>query len=275
MSLGNTQLRIISALVLVAMVAVALSLGVDTSLGFVGLIGVLVVDEVIVNFLNFKRNHISYLISVVSFGIGFIYFNYIDFSMGFVDAFNNAGLLLCILLLIYLFLTPHESKIILKFLNSYTFLVGLLLLIPFMNLAAVIQLESWIKMLTGLIILNFGVDTAAWFWGKNFGKNKLWPAVSPKKTIEGFIGGVLSSVIVTAMYWSIVVGNMSYQLIISFFTIACCAQLGDLVQSKMKRQFEIKDSSNLIPGHGGVYDRVDSLLFVSPLYLWVMLNFAG
>lgn len=275
MSLSNTQLRIISALVLVVMVAMALSFGVGSSLGLIGLVGVFVVDEVIVNFLNFRRNHISYIISMASFIIGFAYFNYFDFTLGFVNAFNNAGLLLCILLLIYLFLTPHESKLILKFLNSYTFLVGIILLIPFMNLASIIQLNSWVKILIGLIILNFGVDTAAWFWGKKFGKHKLWPAVSPKKTIEGLVGGVISSVIITGIYWSVVVGNMSYQLIISYFTIACCAQLGDLVQSKMKRQFEIKDSSNLIPGHGGVYDRVDSLLFVSPLYLWVMLNIAG
>lgn len=273
--MSNTQLRIISALVLVAIVAIAISFGVGTSLALIGIVGVFVVDEVIVNFLNFRRNHISYIISMVTFIGGFSYFNYLDFSIGFVNAFNNAGLLLCILLLVYLFLTPHESKLILKFLNTYTFLVGLILLIPFMNLAAVIQMSIWIKMLVGLVILNFGVDTAAWFWGKNFGKHKLWPAVSPKKTIEGFVGGVVTSVILTGIYWTVFVGNMSFELIISFFTIACCAQLGDLVQSKMKRQFEIKDSSNLIPGHGGVYDRVDSLLFVSPLYLWVMLNFVG
>jgi len=58
----------------------------------------------------------------------------------------------------------------------------------------------------------------------------------------------------------------------SFLIIACCAQLGDLIQSKMKRQFNIKDSSNLIPGHGGMYDRVDSLLFVAPLFLFVIRN---
>lgn len=275
MSLSNTQLRIISALVLAAIVAVAIAIGVPTALGLIGIVGIFVVDEIIVNFLNYKRSHISYLISILTFAVGFTYFNYLDFSADFIKAFNNTGLLLCLLLLVYLFVTPHESKIILKFLKSYTFLVGLILLVPFMNLSAVIHQQSWILILVGLIILNFGVDTAAWFWGKNFGKHKLWPAVSPKKTAEGFVGGVVTSVVITGVYWTLSIGNMSVQLIVCFITIACCAQLGDLVQSKMKRQFEIKDSSNLIPGHGGVYDRVDSLLFVSPLYLWVILNFVG
>lgn len=275
MSLSNTQLRVISALILLAIVSAAISFGVNSSLALIGVVGIFVVDEVVVNFLNYKRSHISYIISVISFGVLFSYFNYLDFSSDFVKAFNNLGLLLCILLLLYLFITPHESTIILKFLKNYTFLVGLILLIPFMNLASVIHRPDWILVLIGLILLNFGVDTAAWFWGKNFGKNKLWPAVSPKKTIEGFVGGVLTSVVITSVYWTFSVGNTSVQLIICFLTIACCAQLGDLVQSKMKRQFEIKDSSNLIPGHGGAYDRVDSLLFVSPLYLWVMISFVG
>jgi phosphatidate cytidylyltransferase len=153
--------------------------------------------------------------------------------------------------------------------------LGIVILIPVFNLSGIMMFKNWISLIIGLIVLNFSVDTAAWFWGKNFGKHKLWPAVSPKKTVEGFIGGILSSVIVTVIYWIIFVGNVNYQLVLSFFTIACCSQIGDLVQSKLKRQFEIKDSSNLIPGHGGVYDRVDSLLFVVPLYLWVLTNFLG
>jgi len=271
----NTQLRIISALVLVGIVTVAIAIGKSTAIAMIGFVGLLVVDEVIVNFLDYKRKNIGYLVSNLTYTLGFIYFNYIDTSWHYLKAFNNAGLLLNFLLLFYLFATKHESKSIYKLLRNYSVFLGIVILIPVFNLSGIMMFKNWISLIIGLIVLNFSVDTAAWFWGKNFGKHKLWPAVSPKKTVEGFIGGILSSVIVTVIYWIIFVGNVNYQLVLSFFTIACCSQIGDLVQSKLKRQFEIKDSSNLIPGHGGVYDRVDSLLFVVPLYLWVLTNFLG
>ncbi len=270
--MSNTQLRIISAFVLLIIVAVCISLGEISSLLFIGLIGVLVIDEVVVNFLNFKRSHFSYYISQISFLAGFGYFNFIDHTKNFAIGANNLGLLLCASLLGYLFFTKHESSKIQNFLGKYSLIVGAVLLIPFLNLSALIHEPDWQLKLLGLALLNFSVDTAAWFWGKNFGKNKLWPKVSPKKTIEGFIGGVLSAVLLTAVYWSVFIGSATYFIFSTFLIIAICSQLGDLVQSKFKRQFDIKDSSNLIPGHGGVYDRVDSLLFVAPLYLWLILK---
>jgi phosphatidate cytidylyltransferase len=124
------------------------------------------------------------------------------------------------------------------------------------------------------MLLNFMVDTAAYFTGKKFGKHKLWEAVSPKKTIEGAVGGVVFSVIATSVFWNYLVNDVGLLSIGFFAIIACCSQVGDLFQSKFKRHFEIKDSSTLIPGHGGVYDRIDSLLFVAPLYaFFLMANF--
>jgi phosphatidate cytidylyltransferase len=76
------------------------------------------------------------------------------------------------------------------------------------------------------------------------------------------------------LYWNHFIEPISPFTIIFFIVVACCSQVGDLAQSKLKRQFEIKDSSSLIPGHGGVYDRVDSLMFVAPLYaFYLMANF--
>jgi phosphatidate cytidylyltransferase len=98
--------------------------------------------------------------------------------------------------------------------------------------------------------------------------------VSPKKTIEGLIGGVFFSVLATSLYWNYFIEELDALTVFFFTVIACCSQVGDLAQSKLKRQFEIKDSSSLIPGHGGVYDRVDSLMFVAPLYaFYLMANF--
>lgn len=271
--LSNTQLRVISALVMTLIVVAALAFGRVTSLIAIGLVGVFVIDEIVVNFLNYKRTHISYIISMISYIVLNIYVNFIDPANHFYLAFNNLGILLNILLFCFLFIAKNDSKILFNFLNKNTFLVGLIILIPLMNLASIIQVEKdWIYYFVGLFLLNFSVDTCAWFFGRKFGKRKLWEKVSPKKTVEGLIGGVLSSVIIMYIYWKMTFGSISISLFSAFLIIACCAQLGDLVQSKMKRQFEIKDSSNLIPGHGGVYDRVDSLLFVVPLYVFVLRN---
>tara|TARA_B100001971_G_C18267956_1_gene595941 strand:- start:34626 stop:35468 length:843 start_codon:yes stop_codon:yes gene_type:complete len=271
--LSNTQLRIISALVMVLIVIAALAFGRSSSLIAIGFVGFFVIDEIIVNFLNYKRSHVAYLVSMLSYVLGYGYINFLDSSNGFYMAFNNLGILLNIVLIAFLFIAKNDSKILFKFLNKNTFLVGLIILIPMMNLASLIKIETdWIYYFVGLFLLNFSVDTLAWFFGRKFGKTKLWEKVSPKKTVEGLIGGVLSSVIIMFLYWKTSFGSISITLFASFLIIACCAQLGDLVQSKMKRQFEIKDSSNLIPGHGGVYDRVDSLLFVVPLYVFVLRN---
>jgi len=269
--LSNTQLRIISALVMTAMVVTCLAFGKTTSIAVIGLVGILVTDEIIVNFLSFKRSHVSYIVSMLTFIFIFGAVNFIEPTSKMFLAFNNVALVLDMLLICFLFVAKHESKKLFTFLKRNAFLVGTIISFPLINLASIIHSgNQWLLYFIGLFLLNFSVDSFAWLFGKNFGKHKLWEAVSPKKTVEGFLGGVISAVVIMFIYWHFAFKNTTLELIISFLIIACCAQLGDLVQSKMKRQFEIKDSSNLIPGHGGVYDRVDSLLFVSPLYVLIL-----
>jgi len=111
------------------------------------------------------------------------------------------------------------------------------------------------------------MDTGAWFFGKKFGKNKLWPSVSPNKTVEGLIGGMILSGLLGGICFHLLYNQFSISLFFLFCFLGLLAQLGDLLQSKMKRQVGIKDSSNLIPGHGGVFDRVDSLFFLTPFFL--------
>lgn len=271
-SISNTKLRIISALGMLAIVTVSVSLGRGASLALIGVVGLLVVDEFIINFLEFSRRHIGYVIAQASFFTGYVYFNWFEVGSIFFKSFNNAGIVLDALMLLFLFVSKHDSRLLKKNLKGMSFMIGILFLIPFMNLSALAHFDPWRLLFMGIVVLNFSVDTGAWFFGKNFGKKKLWPSVSPKKTVEGFVGGVLTSVVLSGVFWTITFNFVSFQLLMSFLIIACCAQLGDLIQSKMKRQFNIKDSSNLIPGHGGMYDRVDSLLFVAPLFLFVIRN---
>jgi len=270
----NTQIRIISGLVLLGIVAACLYLGPKACLVFIGVIGVLVIDEVIVNFYDQKRASKRYLLAQSTYVAGFCFFNFYQISRSSFSFWNSAGVVLNILMMIYLFLVYRKSDTLIKIFRMMSWMTGFIVLIPLLCLSYVIHFEEWRLFLVGLMILNFMVDTAAYFTGKKFGKHKLWEAVSPKKTIEGAIGGVIFSVVATSLFWKHFISAPTPVAIIIFTIIACSSQLGDLVQSKLKRQFELKDSSSLIPGHGGVYDRVDSLLFVAPFYaFYLMANY--
>ena len=125
----------------------------------------------------------------------------------------------------------------------------------------------------GILIIIWSNDTFAYLVGKNFGKHKLFERVSPKKTIEGFIGGLIFGVI-SALVIALTTSSLSIlHWIVLSIIISIFGTIGDLVASKFKREANIKDSSNLIPGHGGFLDRLDSLIFVSSfVYLYLTIN---
>jgi phosphatidate cytidylyltransferase len=120
------------------------------------------------------------------------------------------------------------------------------------------------------MMVTFSMDTGAWFFGRKFGKHKLWPAVSPNKTIEGLVGGMFLASIMGSLTWYLFFHQLKWESSVIFAICGAISQVGDLIQSKIKREFQIKDSSNLIPGHGGVYDRIDSLIFLSPFFVVVV-----
>ncbi len=127
---------------------------------------------------------------------------------------------------------------------------------------------DWLLLLFGTLWLS---DTLAMFIGKAFGKRKLAPTVSPHKTIAGFTGGLLGGIIIALIlaFWRLSGQYIPY-LLGAAVLVSIVGQLGDLVESCWKRAIGIKDSSAVIPGHGGVLDRFDSLLFASPvLYLYL------
>ncbi|WP_419869123.1 phosphatidate cytidylyltransferase [Chryseobacterium sp. CT-SW4] len=123
-----------------------------------------------------------------------------------------------------------------------------------------------------LFILIWSSDTFAYLTGKFFGKHKMAPKISPKKTWEGYIGGVVLTLILSyfvEQYNPDLRGNW----MIVGFLVAAFAPLGDLVESQLKRNFGVKDSGNIIPGHGGVLDRLDSFLICAPVvYLYFILE---
>ena len=117
----------------------------------------------------------------------------------------------------------------------------------------------------------FGTDIFAYLTGKALGKRKLCPSISPKKTVEGSIGGVLGSVLLCGLYSLFFMPSEFFICVVIGIAGGVFSQLGDLAASVMKRKIGIKDWGTLIPGHGGVLDRIDSILFVAPLVYFILM----
>ena len=115
-------------------------------------------------------------------------------------------------------------------------------------------------------------DSFAFLIGKNFGKHKLFPSVSPKKTIEGFIGGLVFSLLAALLISKFNLDFSMLNWLIISVLVSALGTTGDLVESKFKRQAGIKDSGNIMPGHGGILDRLDSLLFAAP-FVYLFINY--
>ncbi|MDR0928066.1 MAG: phosphatidate cytidylyltransferase [Ignavibacteria bacterium] len=115
-------------------------------------------------------------------------------------------------------------------------------------------------------------DSAAYFIGRKFGKHKLYPSVSPKKSVEGAIAGFIASAVWFPVISHLIMPsfNIIYAVILGI-AIGIFGQIGDLVESKLKRDADIKDSSNIIPGHGGILDRFDSIIFTTPIILIILI----
>lgn len=121
-----------------------------------------------------------------------------------------------------------------------------------------------------LLIVTIMTDTFAYFTGVAIGKHK-FSKISPNKTIEGCVGGTVMATIITSIYYITFIGSASlYKVVFVILLLSIACQAGDLFYSAIKRENKIKDFSNLIPGHGGVLDRIDSLSFVIMMFVLLM-----
>lgn len=120
----------------------------------------------------------------------------------------------------------------------------------------------WLLFLLGIVAMG---DTGAYYVGSYFGRHKLCPAVSPKKSVEGAVGGLAANVVFALIFKLLFLNQISIPACILFALVTgAIGQVGDLFESEFKRAGGIKDSGNLLPGHGGFLDRIDALLFASP-----------
>jgi len=117
-----------------------------------------------------------------------------------------------------------------------------------------------------ILIAAAASDTLAYFAGLRYGRCKIWPAVSPKKSVEGSLAGLAACVLATGLMGAIFGTAPWYYFLLLGFVLNIAAQLGDFFESAIKRLNNAKDSGSILPGHGGVLDRIDSILFLIPTY---------
>ena len=130
-----------------------------------------------------------------------------------------------------------------------------------------------------IFLCSWGSDTCAYVFGVAFGKHKMAPVLSPKKSIEGAVGGILGAAVLGFIYATVFQNNIEMRYLDPriAYPIVCAAgsliaMTGDLAASAIKRNHDIKDYGTLIPGHGGIMDRFDSVIFVAPI-VWLLINF--
>jgi len=123
-----------------------------------------------------------------------------------------------------------------------------------------------------MVIVLLGIlwigDTAAFYGGRLMGRHLLAPSISPRKTVEGAFAGLIASIVAGVILGVALTDHGGGRLMTAALVAGCAGQLGDLAESALKRSAGVKDSSSILPGHGGMLDRLDGLLFAAPVYYW-------
>lgn len=175
-------------------------------------------------------------------------------------------------ILIFIFLLPLlfvNSKEDMYNINDALYMIGSSIFIG-LSFGLIILIRNYdLNYLIYILLITTMTDVFAYLTGFYIGEHKLCPTISPNKTIEGLIGGLtMGTFVATTFYFTVVNSNMSLVLIIFItFFLSLIGQLGDLVFSSIKRTYKVKDYSSLIPGHGGILDRFDSLIFVALAFI--------
>lgn len=251
-------IRIISGLTIVLLTVFSITLGNMYLYAFVFILSLIGIHEFYdaVENVNVKPIKFAGYFSCIGFLLN-------SLGISWANALN-IFIILAILLLLYYFIKDNVKipDIVITFLSVFY--------IPFL-LQHIIYLSNGVYIWL-VFIIAWGTDTFAYVFGMLFGKHKLCPSLSPKKTIEGSIGGILGSLGLTYLYVNYLQLESYWLFLLIAIIGSVVAQIGDLTASKIKRVTGIKDFGFIMPGHGGILDRFDSILFIAP-YTYYLLNY--
>lgn len=241
--------RVISALIAALIAVPIFLLG-----GFVYKIGVLVLAVLglkeLIDIKETKRP-LPFLIK---------YFSYLSLILTFTAFFNMYKMISFIFLLFLIPIIFYKNKEY-NVEDAFFLITGIFLLGLAFNLLSLLRTIN-INLLIYLLLVSMITDIFAYLTGMTYGKHKLCPLISPKKTWEGSIGGTIMALIICTFYYNYFIGGHLYLVILMTLVLSVVGQLGDLFFSSIKRYYDKKDFSNIMPGHGGILDRVDNLIFV-------------
>lgn len=223
--------------------------------------------------INSKHLNINY----ISYGFTICY--YIFIGLGFSSLLLPMSLLLVYVLLLFCALVLSYPNININ--TIATTVLGIIYIpIMFSYVYFIREMENGLYLVWFVFITAFATDTCAYFSGVFLGKHKLIPHLSPNKTIEGSVGGILGCTILCVVFSlliadKITIDTKTIAIASSIIGIFCSifAQFGDLTASSIKRLTGVKDFGNLIPGHGGILDRFDSILFTAPILFIILTLF--
>ena len=220
-----------------------------------------------------QRSYVSYIIFALLY-VYFTYFEYTLISNSFFDESKDILLVFSVFVLIFLIRDLFVKKNLPKFIARNYIASTFYLSSSFVFIALIpMFFESFNSgIILGVFVLAWVNDSFAYAIGKNFGKQKLFESVSPNKTIEGFFGGLFFTCIgsYAISYFTDSSLTNSNWLFISII-VSVFGTIGDLIESKYKRQAKVKDSGIILPGHGGLLDRLDSIILASPfIYLFLI-----
>ncbi|MCK4655494.1 MAG: phosphatidate cytidylyltransferase [candidate division Zixibacteria bacterium] len=266
----NLAVRVLVAIIAIPILVNIVLFGKALLVGFVSILTVLAFFE----FMKMTQTRIRLFPQMILFG-------WLVFANWSVFYFGEGALLLSLLIgfAITTFSAVFRRDVVLSSTRVVFTLFGLIYVSLFNFFILIRELEL-IKYMNykeaGLwILFAFAViwicDTAAYFVGTPLGKHKMSPVVSPNKSWEGFAGGMVFGTLTGYIFSFFALKEIPIlQMILAAFAVSLTGQLGDLVESIFKRRFGVKDSSNIIPGHGGVLDRFDSLLFALPTLYFIL-----